>query len=382
MIQTRFEKDGQWSSSQYSEDFMIELSSETGIPLISIGTSSLGNNIYAMEIGNADRVLCITSGVHRNELASHEAGLKMARDLAYNANGEFDDILEHYKVCIVPTVVPDVTSRVNSQFLDINRDGYKLESFEMRALMSYITKINPHVHIDFHERAGDEDMKVEFINTSILDPNSEGNIEEYSSSLENYIRTELEKEQFRTSPYPQTIIGPGMSVALSSILGSVALTPETHMSAPGINRVQGLMRTFKHILDWCIDNRFELDSMKNEFISNIPKRGEQFVLLNGNNQYYYNASKVGMILPDGYMLHDIELFSKWIETFKIHVNEDGFVPINQKSSRILAHLLDPLSDMKVVDSDRVIREPDRRTDGRYTKVLLDEWQEIFIKNYF
>ena len=381
MIQTRFEQDGQWSNSEYSENFMNELSTETGIPLISIGTSSLGNNIYAMEIGNADRVLCITSGVHRNESASHEAGLMMARDLAYNANGEFDDILEHYKVCIIPTVVPDVTSRVNSQLIDINRDGYKLDSFEMRALMTYISEINPHVHIDFHERSGAEDLKVEFIDTSKLDPNAEGNIKKYSNLLENYVRNELESEQYRTSPYPPSIIGPGMSVSLSSILGSLSLTPETHMSTPGANRVQGLMRTFKHILDWCINNRLELDSMKNDFISNIPKSGEQFVLLNGNNQYYYGAAKVGIILPDGYKLHDVNNFHKWIETFGINVSEDGFVPINQKCGRILPHLLDPLSDMKVVYADRVTSEPDRRTDGRYTKVLLDEWREVFIKNY-
>lgn len=381
MIRTQYEIDGRWSSSEFGQQFMVNLSTETNTPLFSIGQSHLGKELYGMEFGKGSRTLLITGGVHRSEQASRELVMMKCRDFAYNVSGEYNDYLLNHKIIFIPTVSPDVTTRNNAQGLNINRDAFDLDTPEMQALMNFVTDVEPEIYIDFHERGGTPIERVEFINPSELDPNADPKVREYSQKMETFTRDNLESEGYVTVPYPRSGIGPGKTVSASALFGSVTMTPETHIHIENVPyRVEALNEVFDNIITWHKTNHNALDEIKKSYNNGSLNEGDNFVLLNGSNEYYVNSEKVNIITPKGYKLEDVSLFEKWEKTYNIEVDKNGFVPINQRAGRILPYLLDPQSDLKAVKAVRVeSKEPERRTDGRYTKVLMDGWQEVFIK---
>lgn len=382
MIQTQYEINGEWSSSAFGQQFMLDLSSDSGVPLYSIGKAHLGSEIYGMKFGTGDMTLIITGGVHRAEDASREMVMMKTRDMAYNYNGKYNDFFERYTIYAIPTVNPETTTRNNAQRLNINRDAYDLETTEMPLLMKFVNEKNPHIYIDFHERSGTADMKLEFIDPSNLDSNSEASIKKSSAEMELYIRDILETKGYATSIYPQGIIGPGMTVAAAALMGAITSTPETHIEIPWENRVSGQKETFDSLISWCMNNQVLIRNTKIGFQNNFIKPRDNFVLLNGDNEYYLPATKKTIKVPNGYIIDENEDFSKWVETYGIEIDENDFVPIEQKAGRLLPHLLDPESDKAVVSAVRVEPpEPEYRTDGRYAVVKYDDWEEVFIQNY-
>src|SRR5690606_7853397 len=143
---------------------------------------------------------------------------------------------------------PDVTTRNNAQGLNINRDAFHLNTPEMIALMSMVSDVRPEIYVDFHERSGTE-KRVEFIDPSKLDPNADPLIKSNAAEMELFTRSNLESIGYITSTYPQSAIGAGMTVAASALLGSVTMTPETHISInDDAYRVTALGEVFENIL--------------------------------------------------------------------------------------------------------------------------------------
>lgn len=385
MILTNYEINGEWSSSEDGQQFVLDVADATGVPLDVVGQTAQGTDIYRLTMGQGDKLIVITGGVHRDEKASRELVMIKARDMAYNDDGKYTEYLNEHKVMFIPTVNPDTETRVNGQGLNINRDAYELRTPEMIALMKIISNERPDIYVDFHERAGTLE-RVEFIDPSKLDPNAVETIKDLSRNMEFYVREELESKGYTTIQYPQHIIGPGMTVAAAALLGSITMTPETHHQLEdGWFRVNALGEVFENILEWHSQNSKKFHDLKNRYDTEFIKPGAPFYLLNGNNAYYRGATILKITMPKGYIINDVAQFDLWRNTYNIQIDENGYVPIQQLSGKLLPHLLDPESDMKVVDAVRVEDEsegPERRTDGRYTKVLMDEWREVFIKGFY
>ena len=380
VAKTTYELTGEWTSSDDSDLIVQQIANETNAILDVIGQSYLGRNIYSLTVGTGDNLMMVTGGVHRSEPASREAVLIKARDVAYNLTGLYTDYLSNHKIMFIPTVQLDNNnSRHNAQGLNINRDAYSLQTPEMRALMTVVTRENPELFIDFHEKSGSY-VGVEFINALALDPNSDKLVRNGSVVMDRDIRGSLEGLGYGTKPYPQGGIGPGKTVAIAGILGSLTATPETNMEVDVVDfRVNALKDTFDEYLKWHSENGALITEIRDLDKYGTLKPGDAFILLNGNNEYYTNATRKQITAPEGYMLGNIENFEVWKNVYNIEISEDGFVPINQKTGRLLPHLLDPQSDMAVTVAERV--EPDR-TDtkkGRWTKVMYDEWKDVFIR---
>ncbi len=96
-------------------------------------------------------IVLIVNNVHGGEYAGKDASLILMRDLAL---GDLRPLLEQVIVLIVPTINPDGAERyrrTNEQRLDLNRDYIKLESKEVRALVTrVIADWQPDVHVDTH----------------------------------------------------------------------------------------------------------------------------------------------------------------------------------------------------------------------------------------
>src|SRR5699024_8963321 len=131
-----------------------------------------------------------------------------------------------------------------------------------------------------------------------------------------------------------------MTVAISGLLGSVSMTPETYIEGTTTeHRVNALRETFETILKWHTENKNLIQRYKDSYSNNTIEPGDRFILLNGNNQYYAGATNLGIIAPEGYILDDITKFQKWIDTFGIEITGDNFISIKQKSGRVIPHLL-------------------------------------------
>lgn len=378
---TQYELNGVWSTTDYGDAFLNAVANETGALLDSIGKSYGGRDLLRLTVGDGSKLIIVSSGVHRSEPASREVALIKARDVAYNLEGKYDSFLADYKIMFVPTVNVDVeTTRSNGQGININRDGYALETPEMRALMKVITDEQPDVYVDLHEKWGNVD-RLEFIDTMALDPNADALVRRGNNDFEMFVRNELEGNGYITATYPRGIVGPGMTISIASMLGSVSMTPETNIESSSVEfRVNGMKEIFDNILEWYSSNEEIISKIKSRYNKFSLKPNENFFLLNGDNEYYANATIVPILTPKGYLLEDPESFTTWRNTYDITVNSEGFVPIEQRSGRLIPHLLDPQSDMKVASAIRIEPpEPEKRTDGRYTKVLYDEWREVFIK---
>lgn len=392
-IRNEFEiSNGQdWTSLENEAVFLNTISTETDYPIDIIGTSFKGKEICRLKIGTGNRSILITGGVHGDEPAGRESVLRKLRDVAYNESGEYTQYLSKYTIHFVPTVNPDgreLGRRHNGQNIDINRDTILLATPEGNMLISLMNDIKPDIHVDFHERSGviPNDLEnIEFIRTMFFDPNADTVIKNLSNDMVTYMIDELSNNGFTNGKYyPPSIIGPGMMTGASGILGAVEMVPETYYRNEDKNfRVDALSQVFEQILDWHLLNEGRIIQAKDSFMNRMIKPGEVFVLLNGDSTYYLSATEVPIIIPEGYILENRTEFEKYINVYNIEVDEDNFVSINQPSGRLLPRLLDPSSDVAVTSATRVEpKKPDKRTDGRYTKVLYDEWREIFIKNYF
>lgn len=96
-------------------------------------------------------VVLIVNNVHGGEVAGKDASMEILRDLV---TGELRPLLEDVVVLVVPTINPDgaeVRRRTNEEGYDLNRDYLKLESREIRALVTQvINEWHPHIWVDTH----------------------------------------------------------------------------------------------------------------------------------------------------------------------------------------------------------------------------------------
>lgn len=180
------EKSDYKSTSDY-EDVKIFIDqlkkSSSNIRIESIATSVEGREIPLMIIGNPlpkspkdlinDKrvVIYIQANIHAGEVEGKEAVLMYARDIL---NDKKSEILKKVVILICPLFNPDgnekistlnrthqngpvngVGVRYNGQFLDLNRDGMKAESPEVRGVLTNVfNRWDPSVFMDCHTTNG------------------------------------------------------------------------------------------------------------------------------------------------------------------------------------------------------------------------------------
>ena len=96
-------------------------------------------------------IVLIANSVHGPETAGKEASQLVARDLVA---GDLKHILDDVIVLFIPIINPDggeVLRRTNEEGFDLNRDYIKLESQEIRALVTKVmNEWTPDIHLDTH----------------------------------------------------------------------------------------------------------------------------------------------------------------------------------------------------------------------------------------
>jgi dipeptidyl-peptidase 4 len=96
-------------------------------------------------------IVLIANSVHGGETAGKEASQLIARDLVL---GGLRHLLDDVIVLFIPLLNPDggeVRRRTNEEGLDLNRDYVKLETQEIRALVTRVmNEWTPDIHVDTH----------------------------------------------------------------------------------------------------------------------------------------------------------------------------------------------------------------------------------------
>ncbi|HLN22133.1 MAG TPA: M14 family metallopeptidase [Bacteroidales bacterium] len=174
------------STSTYSDVISFIRMLEKSSPFIkteTIAISNEGREIPLLIIGNPlpatpgdllnDRrvVICIQGNIHAGEVEGKEASLMFARDILLEKNKK---MLDNVVFLICPVINPDGNERIsklnrtqqngpangvgvryNAQFLDLNRDGMKVESPEIKGLiMNVFNRWDPAVFMDCHTTNG------------------------------------------------------------------------------------------------------------------------------------------------------------------------------------------------------------------------------------
>lgn len=163
--------------------WLQKLAKATGdISLVSIGTSEEGREIW-MVVASRDRVRTVEAfrqsskptvfaqaGIHSGEIDGKDAGLMLLRDMT--VRGTKRDLLERANFLFVPIFNvdghertsefnrinqrgPELTGwRTTAKNLNLNRDYAKLDSREMRAMVTALDRWQPDLYLDLHVTDG------------------------------------------------------------------------------------------------------------------------------------------------------------------------------------------------------------------------------------
>ncbi len=210
------------STSNYNDvmSFIGELDKSSNLIRIeTIAKSTEGRDIPLLIMGNPlpdspsqmdndDRiVIYIQANIHAGEVEGKEASLMFARDLISQKDNE---LLKDVVILICPNFNPDGNEKIstenrtnqngpvngvgvrhNGQFLDLNRDGMKAESPEVRGLLTKVFNAwDPAVFMDCHTTNGSYHVEpVTF--TWMVNPNGD-------NSLIHYMRDKMIPEMSGT----------------------------------------------------------------------------------------------------------------------------------------------------------------------------------------
>ena len=137
------------------------------------GHSAQGRELYAIRAakpgGGRKPVLFVQAGIHAGEIDGKDAGLMLLRDIALRGK---DHLLDHADLVFVPIFNVDGHERgsaynrpnqrgpdnqgwrTTAQNLNLNRDYVKVDTPEMRAMRSYLNRIEPALILDLHVTDG------------------------------------------------------------------------------------------------------------------------------------------------------------------------------------------------------------------------------------
>ena len=249
-------------------------------------------------------VVYIQANIHPGEVEGKEATLMFVRDLLKNKNPE---ILKNVVLLICPDLNADGNERIskknrtnqngpingvgvryNAQFLDLNRDGMKLESREIRGVLTNIlNKWDPDVVMDCHTTNGSYHVEpITF--TWIMNPNCDRSLINYmrdkmmpemSSTLLNKYKTEnlFYGEFVDMGDYDKGWVSYAAEPRyLSNYIGvrnRLGILNENYVYADFKTRVYGCYNLIQSLLDYASSNKDEIKKLLNEVDKRTIERG-------------------------------------------------------------------------------------------------------------
>lgn len=151
------------------------------LSMVSIGKSAEGRDIYMIiastdtdkspqSLKNSKKPLMLAqAGIHSGEIDGKDAGMMLLRDIAF---GKKKELLIEVNFLFIPILSVDAHEnssafnrpnqrgpenmgwRTNSQNLNLNRDYAKLDTNEVRAVVTVINEYNPSLYMDIHVTDG------------------------------------------------------------------------------------------------------------------------------------------------------------------------------------------------------------------------------------
>ena len=318
-LQTTAEKSDFKSTSNYSDvmAFISQLKKTSGyIRTETIARSSEGMDVPLLIIGNPlpkspqqlinDKriVVYIQANIHAGEVEGKEAALMFARDLLSEKNPE---LLQHVVLLICPLFNPDGNEKIsplsrpyqngpvngvgvrhNGQYLDLNRDGMKAESPEVRGAITRVFNTwDPSVFMDCHTTDGSYHVEpVTF--TWMVNPNGDNDliyymrnrmIPEMSATLLNKYKTEnCYYGEFNNMLQPENgwfydSADPRYMSNYFGLRNRLGILNENYVYADFKTRVLGCYYLIRSLLDYASANKSEIKKMLKDVDVKTVNRG-------------------------------------------------------------------------------------------------------------
>jgi hypothetical protein len=272
------------------------------VPLLVIGNPLPKPGSFHVNDGRI--VVYIQANIHAGEVEGKEATLMFARDLLTQKKPE---LLDHIVLLICPNFNPDgnekispknrthqvgpvngVGVRYNGQMLDLNRDGMKAESPEVRGLVEKVFNTwDPDIFMDCHTTDGSYHIEpVTF--TWMVNPNGD-------ESLVKYMRTKMIPEmsktlsdkykvencyygEFNNMLKPETgwfydAAEPRYLVNYYGLRNRLSILNENYVYADYKSRVNGCYYLIKSLAEFAAENGREIRTMLRATDLKITERG-------------------------------------------------------------------------------------------------------------
>jgi len=281
-----------------------------------LATSAEGRKIPLMIIANplpdspedlaGDKriVIYIQANIHAGEVEGKEASLMFARDLLKEKNPA---LLKNVIILICPIFNPDgnekispsnrtyqngpvngVGVRYNGQFLDLNRDGMKAESPEVRGIISNVfNRWDPSVFMDCHTTDGSYHVEpVTF--TWMVNPNGDNSLIEYMRDkmmpeisntlaqkykIENCFYGEFNDMMDPDKGWILDASEPRYIVNYFGIRNKLGILNENYVYADFKSRVLGCYSLIYSLLDYVAANKDEIKNMLRDVDTKTIARG-------------------------------------------------------------------------------------------------------------
>jgi hypothetical protein len=307
------------STANYEEvtAFISQLKKESRyIRVETIARTTEGRDVPLLVIGNplpkspsalkndGRIVVYVQANIHAGEVEGKEASLMFARDILNEKNSE---ILKNVVLLICPLFNADgnqkisqanrthqngpvngVGVRYNGQFLDLNRDAMKVESPEVKGVITNIlNKWDPAVFMDCHTTNGSYHVEpVTF--TWMVNPNGDHSLISYMRDrmVPEMSRTLLKKFNVENCYYGEfndmlapekgwlyDASEPRYMVNYVGLRNRLAILDENYVYADYKSRVLGCYSLIRSLADYCSTNSAEIKGLLSEADQRTIKRG-------------------------------------------------------------------------------------------------------------
>ncbi len=249
-------------------------------------------------------VIYVQANIHAGEVEGKEAVLMFARDLL---SGKNPDLMKNIVFLLCPNFNPDgneqispsnrtyqngpvngVGVRHNGQFLDLNRDGMKAESPEVRGVISNVfNKWDPAVFMDCHTTNGSYHVEpVTF--TWMVNPNGDNSLISYmrdrmipemsGTLLKKYNVENCYYGEFNDMLKPENgwfydASDPRYMSNYFGLRNRLGILNENYVYADYESRVKGCYRLIYSLAEYVTANKDEIKNMLREVDSKTVRRG-------------------------------------------------------------------------------------------------------------
>ena len=297
-----FIRDLQRQSSMIRVETLCRSTEGKAVPLLIIGNPAPTSPLDLHRSGKA--VVYIQANIHAGEVEGKEASLMLARDILLSESPPY---LDKLVILIAPIfnadgnekISPDnrrnqigpekgVGVRYNGQNLDLNRDGMKLESPEVRGLVqNVLLRWDPALLVDCHTTNGSyHEEPVTY--SWILNPNSDSSLIQYMRKkmlpsisemlIEKYTTLSIPYGNFMDFKEPEKgwTTSSHLPRYLTNYIGlrnRLAILDENYAYADYKTRVLACYNFLRSILEYCTDHKEEIVHLVAEADRKTTERG-------------------------------------------------------------------------------------------------------------